>query len=196
MILYGAGGHASVILDALVSQDLVVEGIFDDNPQLNEWQGLTVLHQYTPAKYQNQKIIIAIGDNATRRVISQNISHEFGVVLHAGAYAASHSTIGVGTAILNRSVIQPGAVIGSHVIVNTGAIVEHDARVGDYAHIGPGAILCGHAEISDEVLIGAHATILPFVKIGPKAIVGAGAVVTKDVEAGAVVVGNPATKIN
>ena len=40
--------------------------------------------------------------------------------------------------------------------------------------------------------IGANATILPGVTIGEGAMVGAGAVVTKDVPAGATVVGNPA----
>jgi acetyltransferase-like isoleucine patch superfamily enzyme len=40
--------------------------------------------------------------------------------------------------------------------------------------------------------IGANATILPGVTIGEGAMVGAGTVVTKDVPAGAVVVGNPA----
>jgi acetyltransferase-like isoleucine patch superfamily enzyme len=40
--------------------------------------------------------------------------------------------------------------------------------------------------------VGAGATILPGVKIGANALVGAGAVVTKDVPAGATVIGNPA----
>ena len=43
--------------------------------------------------------------------------------------------------------------------------------------------------------IGVNAVLLPGVTIGKGAIVGAGAVVTKDVPAGAVVVGNPARKI-
>jgi bifunctional N-acetylglucosamine-1-phosphate-uridyltransferase/glucosamine-1-phosphate-acetyltransferase GlmU-like protein len=41
-------------------------------------------------------------------------------------------------------------------------------------------------------LLGANATILPGLTIGENAMIGAGAVVTKDVPAGAVVMGNPA----
>jgi len=41
--------------------------------------------------------------------------------------------------------------------------------------------------------IGSGATILSGVTIGERAVVGAGAVVTKDVPAGATVIGNPAT---
>jgi acetyltransferase-like isoleucine patch superfamily enzyme len=50
-------------------------------------------------------------------------------------------------------------------------------------------------KIGRDVWIGANAVILGGVTIGDGAIVAAGAVVTKDVESGAVVVGNPATEI-
>ncbi|SPT66473.1 acetyltransferase [Aeromonas salmonicida] len=46
--------------------------------------------------------------------------------------------------------------------------------------------------IEDKVWIGGGAILLPGVTIGREAIVGAGAVVTRDVPAGARVVGNPA----
>ena len=46
--------------------------------------------------------------------------------------------------------------------------------------------------IGKNVWIGAAAIILPGVAVGDDAIVGAGAVVTRDVRAGATVVGNPA----
>jgi UDP-2-acetamido-3-amino-2,3-dideoxy-glucuronate N-acetyltransferase len=44
--------------------------------------------------------------------------------------------------------------------------------------------------------IGANAAILPGVVIGEGSLVGAGAVVVHDVEAGQVVVGNPARAVN
>ena len=46
--------------------------------------------------------------------------------------------------------------------------------------------------IGDNVWIGGGAIILPGVTVGDDAVIGAGSVVTRDVPAGAVVVGNPA----
>ena len=50
--------------------------------------------------------------------------------------------------------------------------------------------------VRKNAYIGARAVILPGVEIGESAIVGAGSVVTKDVPAGAIVVGNPARIID
>ena len=43
--------------------------------------------------------------------------------------------------------------------------------------------------------IGANVTLLPGIRIGARAPIGAGSVVTRDVPAGAMVVGNPAMAI-
>ena len=51
---------------------------------------------------------------------------------------------------------------------------------------------CTPTLVKKNASIGSNATILPGVTIGEGAMVGAGAVVTKDVPAGATVVGNPA----
>ena len=49
--------------------------------------------------------------------------------------------------------------------------------------------------IGRHVWIGGGAIILPGVSIGDDAVIGAGSVVTRDVEAGAVVAGNPARRV-
>lgn len=103
-------------------------------------------------------------------------------------------------------------VLGERVYLNAGCTILDSARVriGNASMLGPGVqIYCAEhhkdpvlrkagieiarpVEIGDDVWIGGGAIILGGVKIGNGAIVGAGAVVTKDVPAGATVVGNPA----
>lgn len=70
--------------------------------------------------------------------------------------------------------------------------VGHDAIVGEGCELAPGTVIGGHAELCPHVHCGIGALVLPFRKVGAGARIGAGAVVTRDVPAGATVVGNPA----
>ena len=75
--------------------------------------------------------------------------------------------------------------------------VEHDCVIGDFVTFAPGVQCNGNVTIEDHVYVGAGAMIKqgkpgkPLV-VGRGAVVGMGAVVTRDVPAGATVVGNPA----
>ncbi|MGC5628842.1 DapH/DapD/GlmU-related protein [Georgenia sp. Z1344] len=85
---------------------------------------------------------------------------------------------------------QGGITIGDDCLIGHDTIIatlNHDldpARRGD---MKPAPVVIG-----TNVWIGSRATILPGVTIGDDAVVGAASVVTRDVPAGAVVVGSPA----
>ncbi len=103
------------------------------------------------------------------------------------------------TARLSHGVyVNAGAVVAAktrlecHANINRSASVGHHCRIGRFAHLGPGAILAGGVDVGPGAFVGAGATVLPGVTLGEGALVGAGAVVTRDVDPGAVVVGNPA----
>jgi acyl-[acyl carrier protein]--UDP-N-acetylglucosamine O-acyltransferase len=78
------------------------------------------------------------------------------------------------------------------VIVNTGATVDHDCRLGDFVHVAPGAHLCGGVTVDEGALLGVGCAVAPGVRIGAWATVGAAAAVVADVPAGATVIGVPA----
>lgn len=102
--------------------------------------------------------------------------------------------------------------LGRGVFLNFNCVILDVAKVtiGDRTQIGPGVqiLTADHPRdpaqrraglefgrpvtIGADVWIGGGAIVLPGVGIGDGAIVGAGAVVTRDVAAGATVVGNPA----
>ena len=73
--------------------------------------------------------------------------------------------------------------------------VGHDARIGPDCELAPGTVVGGGAELGKGVKCGVNATIRPLVKIGDGAVIGCGAVVVKDVEARAVMAGNPARRL-
>ncbi len=81
-------------------------------------------------------------------------------------------------------------------VVNTGAIVEHDCLIGDHAHTATRARLAGGVKVGRSAFVGArHAVVQQGIAIGVEAVVGAGAVVIRDVAAGAVVVRIPSRRL-
>jgi acetyltransferase-like isoleucine patch superfamily enzyme len=77
-------------------------------------------------------------------------------------------------------------------VLYSGAIVEHDSRIGAHVYLSPGAVLSGGVTVEDGAFVGAGAAVIPGVRIGPGAIVAAGAVVIRDVAARVTVLGVPA----
>lgn len=83
--------------------------------------------------------------------------------------------------------IGAGSLIGHNAVITT---LNHDMLPSRRADMHPARVVIGTG-----VWFGANVTVLPGITIGDGAVVGAGAVVTKDVPAGAVVVGVPAKQV-
>ena len=85
--------------------------------------------------------------------------------------------------------------VGARTLLMAHVHIGHDALIGDGCELAPGVVICGYAEIGEGVKIGANACVLPYKQVGAGARIGAGAVVTKNVPAGEVWVGNPASRM-
>jgi acetyltransferase-like isoleucine patch superfamily enzyme len=100
--------------------------------------------------------------------------------------------IGEGTVIFAGVILQPRTRIGSHVIVNTAASVDHDGLLEDFVHVAPGARLSGQVTIREGALMGVGSAAIPGTTVGAWAVVGAGGAVVADVAPGATALGVPA----
>jgi len=191
VLLYGASGHAKVIIDCLESQMISVTGIFDDDLSKKELLGYKVLGTYNPNYLPNEQIIISIGENEIRKELSKIMRHKFASVHHISAAISKNVISGEGTVIFHKSILQSSVKVGNHVIINTAASVDHDCIIDNFAHIAPNATVCGNVKIGEGTHIGAAAIIIPNITIGKWCKIGAGAVIIKDVPDYSVVVGNP-----
>lgn len=195
MILYGASGHAKVIIEAYLKSGEIIEFLFDDNTEIKTLSLVDVQTGYNSSINSDSKLIVSIGDNKTRKKISEKIKHSFGKVIHPKAVIADGIIIKEGSVVFANVVIQPSTIIGKHVIVNTRASIDHDCKVDDFVHIAPGVTICGGVKVGEGSFIGAAAVILPNITIGKWTTVGAGAVVTKNIGNNETWVGNPARRI-
>lgn len=194
VIIQGGGEHARVVLDCLQAQGVEVLGLFD--PKYNgDLFGIPQQGAYDATFAPEAAAVVAIGSNAMRRVVAGRTTHTFTNAIHPSAIISKYATLGQGNMLLHRTIIQAQSRIGNHVIINTGAQVDHDCVIGDYVHLAPGVVICGTVTIGEGAFIGAGAIIIPGRKVGAWATVGAGSVVIRDIPNYAVAVGNPARVI-
>lgn len=115
-------------------------------------------------------------------------------VLAAGPNATIHLKKGSGVSS-SRLIAFVGITVGEESLIGAGCLIcdsdMHQLPLNSSAPPRSAAITIGN-----RVFIGAHCIILKGVTIGDDAIIGAGSVVTRDIPAGAMAAGNPATIIH
>ena len=205
IFIFGASGHAKVVLDAARLQGYEVCVLFDDNPVLAGGRfmdcavvgGRDVLSSW--CKEQGVSAgIVAIGQNRPRVAVAESLRAaglRLVSVVHPGAIVAAGVRIGAGSVLMAGAVVNSDAVLGNDCIVNTGACIDHDCELGDGVHVAPGCHLCGNVRVGTGSLIGAGSTVIPGIRIGARALVGAGSTVIRDVPDDARVAGSPCREL-
>ncbi len=198
VIILGVGGHGKVIADIVISSGDRIIGFLDDRDDVNAFLGFPVLgkcEQYI--EYPEAEFVIAIGNAQIREKLAQRM-HEakWYTAVHPTAYISSIDvSVGDGSVVMPHAVINPGAKIGCHCIVNTGAIVEHDNVLEDFVHVSVGAKLCGTVKIGAKTWVGAGAVVRNNVSVCADCMLGVGAAVVKNITEPGTYVGVPAKKV-
>ena len=191
MILFGASGHAKVIIDILEKQGVSIEYLVDADPNIKELQSYQVKYEGDYVASSVDKVIVSIGSNKIRKDVARLLNVEFGWAIHPSAILGDDVSVGQGSVVMANTAINSSSSIGNHNIINTNASIDHDCELMDYVHISPNATLCGGIKVGEGTQIGAGATIIPNLSIGKWATIGAGSVIINNIPDYAVVVGNP-----
>lgn len=204
-VLIGAGGHAGVLIEALVAaghRPPVAVLDADASRHGSRFFGVEIvggddlLGDFV--RRGVARFVLGVGSAGSTRV--RRLVYQRAIatgarpleVVHPTAFVAPSAQLGAGVQLAPRAVVHTGAALGAGVLINTAAIVEHDCRVGDFAHVATGGVLAGGVVVGAGVHVGAGAVVRQGITLGERAVVGAGAVVVRNVPAGAVVVGVPA----
>lgn len=203
VIVLGAGGHAKVVVDALLAAGVAVAGLVDPDPQLSgqDVLGVPVLgSDDVLCCYPADQVLLVCGVGSTglpqrRKAVYDRfvaMGYRFATVIHPSAVVALDVEIEAGAQVMAGAIIQTGSRIGRNCIVNTRASIDHDCRIGDHVHVGPGVTLSGGVAVGADSHIGTGATSIQGISIGTGCLVGAGALVISDVLDGERVIGVPA----
>jgi len=202
LIVFGSGGHAKVVVEAIRAcapdRDIV---LLDDRADSASRQifGISVSGGREQLdRLKGCPIALGIGDNQSRSDLMAWLAergHALETVIHPRAFVAASVKTGEGAFIGAGAIAIADAKIGAGAIVNTGASVDHDCEIGKAAHIAPGVRLCGNVRIGDRTLIGVGSVVRPGVTICSDVVVGAGATVVGDIAAAGTFVGNPARRL-
>ena len=138
---------------------------------------------------------MAIGNNHVRETLAETLKVDWYTAIHPSAQIGIDVVIGEGTAVMANAVINPGARIWKHCIVNTASVIEHDNRIEDYVHVSVGAKLGGTVKLGKSSWIGIGAMVKNNLSICSGCLVGAGGVVVKDLFEPGTYVGVPVQKL-
>jgi acetyltransferase-like isoleucine patch superfamily enzyme len=133
--------------------------------------------------------------------IGQGLQTGHGVVVREGC------VIGDDVSIWSNSIVDYNCRIADRVKIHCNCYVAQYTELEYDVFLAPGVTIANDLypgdERSAEVMagpkigaaaqIGVNVTILPYVRIGAGSLIGAGSVVTRDIPAGVVAFGNPAT---
>lgn len=205
IIVLGAGGHAKVLIEAIISTgNFQIEGLLDVLPK---WQksilGFPLLgsDDYLYGK-AGKDFSLALGVGCTkatskRKEIFERFagSFDFPPIIHSSAEISKWVELGKGVQVMSGVIIHPTVTLAENVLINTGAIIEHDCAIGAHTHVSVRVVLGGNVTIGSCSHLGIGATILQGITIGNYVTIGAGAVVTEDIADGKTVAGIPAKEL-
>lgn len=206
--VYGASGFGREVMP-LARAEVSALGasldqlyFIDDNPPTAQINGRKVVtySDFLQIPASRRLVVLAIANSQIRERLAERFAYdnvEPWSVKAGNAVIHDNVDISEGAIIADFVALTSDIKIGKQFHANIYSYVAHDCVIGDFVTFAPAVKCNGNIHIEDHAYIGTGAIIKqgrpgkPLV-IGRGAVVGMGAVVTKDVPAGATVVGNPA----
>ncbi|MEW6278811.1 MAG: acetyltransferase [Candidatus Eremiobacterota bacterium] len=202
MVILGAGGHGREVAEIVRDcPGLEPVGFVDEHPELKGQllDDLPVLGGFEWFKRRRKiLVLVAVGTPSVCRRLAERVGElglDFAAAISPMARISPRVVLGRGVVAFPGVVVNTGARIGDHGILNVGVSVSHDAVVGRWCNLNPGSRLAGNVTIEDGCYLGMGCHVIQGRRVGEWTTVGAGAAVVRDLPAHATAVGVPARVI-
>lgn len=207
ILIFGASDHSKYTIEIVEKEKKYrIVGIMDMKLKKDSYfEGYTVLGYLDDLvevikSYEIVGGIIAIGDNFTRKKLSEQIidnkkDFKFVNAIHPSVIIGKNVKIGEGCVLMAGVIVNNDSLLGNHCFLATRASLDHDSQMGDFSSLSPGVVTGGRVRIGRATAIGLSASILHYRTIGDNSIIGSASLVTKDVGNNVVAYGIPAKVI-
>lgn len=202
LIIVGASGFGMETLWLAERCGRSVIGFLDDTPEKQNTQvlGAPVLGLISSwPSYPDCEFIVAIGSPRGRKSVVEKMqllgNPSFTTLIDPNAIIGKEVNVESGSIICAGVICTVDIHIGRHVILNLNSTVGHESTLEDFCTIAPNVSVSGNVHLEALVEIGTGAKIKEKTRIERGSVLGMGSVLTKDVEAEKIVVGNPARVI-
>jgi len=203
VLIVGSSGHSKVIIDIFERNYFEIIGVIDDyRAKDEETLGYKVLGKVKDIPriindFDGCNIFVAIGDNWGRQCVVNKIKAmvsyvKFASAIHPSAQIGKNVTIGIGVALMAGAIVNAEAKIGDFTFINTKASAGHDIKMLSFSSLAPGVTVGGNVEIGECTAISIGATIKEKLIIGNYSIIGAGSLLMKNCPDKVIVYGIPA----
>ena len=151
LLIIGAGGHGRSVAEAvLLRQEYELTAFLDDAVQPGQsvwdWPVWGTTSALADCRGRIDAVVVALGNNKLREALHLRVRAAglaLAIVVHPAAFVSPRATVGEGSVLMAGAVVGTGAELGESVIVNCGAVVDHDCRVEPFGHLGVKAGMAG-----------------------------------------------------
>lgn len=168
MVLIGGGGQCKSAIPIIASH-YEIDGIVDGEEHIGKTCA-GVPFKYTDDQLEELcgecQFVITIGqaplhNPSGRKRLYERLKALGATILTVQSKCSIvHGRLSEGAFVHDMALVNVDAVVGVNTIVNTGSIIEHDVKIGDYCHICPGSTVIGGVSIANDVIIGAGSVVV------------------------------------
>lgn len=106
--------------------------------------------------------------------------YRFATYVSSRAWVAASAILGEGSIVLDQVSVEPKATVGRNVMLWSGAVVGHHARLDDHVWMAAGSAVGGGARLGEGCFLGLGAIVGHEVTLGQRCLVGANSFAGKD----------------
>lgn len=156
IIIYGIATLAQMTKEVAMDAGLDVLGFladFGSEEQLSSEMYLGDFIRYQNY-FQKYPVVVAIGENSSRKLISEKIVSSGGHltnVIHPSVYISESATLATGNILFPNAYIGMGTQVGIGNVILPGAVLSHDIVMDDYCFVAPNVTIAGFCKINSGV---------------------------------------------